>query len=505
MTDKPGAGCIVETTVGPVRGEQAGGLAIFHGIPYAAPPTGERRFRPPEPAAPWRELRDATRPGPIAPQLRSRLADVMGDCDMPQGEDCLTLNIWTPAIGKAPVPVLVWVHGGAFTVGSAELPWYSGENLAARGDIVVVGISYRLAALGFLHLPGIADGNMGLLDQEAALRWIGANIARFGGDPERITLCGQSAGAWSTLVMMGNPETNRLFQRAIPMSGPFDLKATPPDDATRSAREFLEILGIAADDAARLRAVPAERLLTAGLDLTRRHRQSGDARVPFMPVADGTVVAEDYVAPALGGAALGIDVLLGTTRDEFGAFIAFDPDMAALDEARLRAVARGALGAGADDYLGETARLRPHASPYVLLRHLLTETGILRANIAFAEARARLGRPVHLYRFDWQSPTPKIGACHCIDLPFLFDNFAAWSDAPMLKGGDPSAMAALALAFGDAVIAFARTGDPGHDAIPPWPAYTSPGRATMRFDTIVEPAGDLAGVAWRRSWTELQG
>ncbi|MGH6988873.1 MAG: carboxylesterase/lipase family protein [Stellaceae bacterium] len=505
MTNERGTDSIVETTVGPVRGIEAGGLAIFHGIPYAAPPVAARRFRPPEPAMPWHEVRDTTRPAPIAPQLRSRLADVMGDCDMPQSEDCLTLKIWTPAIGKAPVPVLVWLHGGAFTVGSAELPWYSGQNLAERGDIVVVGVSYRLGALGFLHLPGIADGNMGLLDQEAALRWINANIARFGGDPERITLCGQSAGAWTTLVMMGHADTNRLFQRAILMSGPFGTKATPPDEATRSAHEFLEILGLGADDVAQLRSVPAERLLTAGLDLTRRHRQSGDPRLPFMLTADGKVVADDYVTPALGGVALGIDVLLGTTRDEFGAFSAFDPEIASADASRVRAIARGTLGAGADDYLAEVARLRPHASPYILLRHLLTDTGMLRANIAFAEARAKLGRPVHLYRFDWQSPTPKIGACHCIDLPFLFNNFADWPDAPMLAGGDPSAMAALALAYGDAFIAFVRTGDPGHDGIAPWPAYTAPGRATMRFDTIVEPAGDLAGAGWRRSWTELQG
>jgi para-nitrobenzyl esterase len=491
---------VVDTMSGPVRGEQVGGVAVFRGIPYAAPPVGTLRFRLPEPATAWNEISDATRPGPIAPQLPSRLATVMGDFDPPQNEDCLTLNIWTPTLGGKPAPVLVWLHGGAFTSGSGQLPWYAGRILAERGNMVVVTVSYRLGALGFLYLPGVADGNMGLLDQQAALRWIAANIARFGGDPSRVTVCGQSAGARSALILMGDGASNRLFQRAILMSGPFGLAPTTPDRAAQSGREFLDLLGIAPGDATALRAVPVERLLTTTVDQAQRHRQFANARLPFDTVADGTLVAADPVAAALRGAALDIDVMVGTTRDESAAHLAFDPEVAGADHDRVRATAEAWLGAAGMDQFAELRRLWPHATPYTLLVHLATDYIFLRGTVAFTEARAKRGHPAYLYRFDWQPPAARIGACHCIELPFLFNNFADWPGAAMLAGGDPGAMSALALAMQDSVIAFVHDGNPDCATLPPWPAYTAPGRATMRFDTIVEVAGDLAGVGWRRGW-----
>ena len=243
---------VVETTAGPVQGKAlSAGVACF-GIPYASPPIGAQRFLPPQPISVWREVRDATRPGPIAPQLPSRLARVMGDFDLAQSEDCLTLNIWTPAIGHKALPVLVWFHGGAFTTGSGQLPWYSGETLARRGGIVVVTVSYRLGPLGFLYVPGLVDGNMGLLDQRAALRWIAANVARFGGDPRNITVSGQSAGARSGLILMGDDSINNLFHRVVLMSGSFGIRTGSAEAAARTSFEFARALEV---DPADLRAL----------------------------------------------------------------------------------------------------------------------------------------------------------------------------------------------------------------------------------------------------------
>jgi para-nitrobenzyl esterase len=197
MTDTATEDLVVRTNPGELRGAREGGIAVFRGVPYAAPPVGELRFQSPQPVPAWRGARDATKDGPIAPQGRSRLAHVMGDFERPQSEDCLTLNIWTPAPDSEKRPVLVWIHGGAFSSGAGSLAWYSGERFAANGDLVVVSINYRLGALGFLCLPGVSDGNLGLLDQVAALRFVRDNIAAFGGDPDNVTVVGQSAGAAS--------------------------------------------------------------------------------------------------------------------------------------------------------------------------------------------------------------------------------------------------------------------------------------------------------------------
>ena len=196
----------MRTKAGELRGAHENGIAVFRGVPYAAAPIGELRFAPPQPAPPWQGVRDATQDGPIAPQGRSRLAHVMGDFERPQSEDCLTLNIWTPAADAKKRPVLVWIHGGAFASGAGSLPWYSGERFAANGDVVVVSINYRLGALGFLCLPGVSDGNLGLLDQVAALRFVRDNIAAFGGDPDNVTVVGQSAGAASIAILMTMPQ-----------------------------------------------------------------------------------------------------------------------------------------------------------------------------------------------------------------------------------------------------------------------------------------------------------
>ena len=260
---------------------------MFRGVPYAAAPVGELRFSPPQPAPPWQGVRDATQDGPIAPQGRSRLAHVMGDFERPQSEDCLTLNIWTPAADSAKRPVLVWIHGGAFASGSGSLPWYSGERFAANGDVVVVSINYRLGALGFLCLPGVSDGNLGLLDQVAALRFVRDNIAAFGGDPDNVTVVGQSAGAASIAILMTMPPARGLFRRAILQSTPFGRMSRTLEDCTPDRTTLAGGAGSQARRSGKTQIVAVRTIRdgtgrgrTAGEEIRRRARAvlAGDRR-----------------------------------------------------------------------------------------------------------------------------------------------------------------------------------------------------------------------------------
>src|SRR4051812_16329915 len=280
---------VVQTKAGALRGARENGLAVFRGVPYAAAPVGDLRFAPPQPVAPWRETRDATQDGPIPPQGRSRLAHVMGDFERPQSEDCLTLTVWTPAVDSKKRPVLVWIHGGAFASGAGSLPWYSGERLAANGDVVVVSINYRLGALGFLCLPGISDGNLGLLDQVAALRYVRDNIAQFGGDPGNVTVVGQSAGAASIAIIMTMPQTQGLFRRAILQSTPFGRMARTLEDSHRVGFRLLEVLGLKPEEARQLKSLPFAKFIAAQGEVARLEKKFADALAPFWPVIDGTV------------------------------------------------------------------------------------------------------------------------------------------------------------------------------------------------------------------------
>src|SRR5499427_10768326 len=301
---------VVRTKAGDLRGARENGVAVFRGVPYAAPPVGDLRFAPPRPGQPWQGVRDARQDGPIAPQGRSRLAHVMGDFERPQSEDCLTLTIWTPAPDAAKRPVLVWLHGGAFSSGAGSLPWYSGERFAANGDMVVVSINYRLGALGFLYLPGVSDGNLGLLDQVAALRFVRDNIAAFGGDPDNVTVVGQSAGASSIAMLMTMPAARGLFRRAILQSTPFGRMSRKLEDAHRIGGRLLEVLGLKAEEAEKLKSLPFAQLLTAQSEVARLEKKFADALAPFWPVIDGRIYPGE-VAPALkGGAGAEIDTMI---------------------------------------------------------------------------------------------------------------------------------------------------------------------------------------------------
>src|SRR5262245_10079144 len=344
---------LVRTTAGQMRGAHENDIAVFRGVPYAAPPVGELRFAPPRPATAGQGVRDTRKDGPIAPQLRSRLAHVMGDFERPQSEDCLTLNIWTPATDAKKRPVLVWIHGGAFSSGSGSLPWYSGERFAANGDLVSVSINYRLGALGFLCLPGVSPGNLGLLDQVAALRFVRDNIAAFGGDPDNVTVVGQSAGAASIAILMTMPHARGLFRRAILQSTPFGRMSRTLDDAQRVGRRLLEVLGFAPDQAEKLKTLPVPKLLAAQGEVARLEKKFADALAPFWPTIDGEVLPGPVPAALKAGAGADGDTIIGTTREEMAAFYGIDKEIDAADQAQVTGVFAKVFGAGYQPYYDE--------------------------------------------------------------------------------------------------------------------------------------------------------
>ena len=489
---------VVRTGAGDLRGARENGIAVFRGVPYAAAPVGELRFAPPQLVPAWGGIRDAIKDGPISPQGRSRLAHVMGDFERPQSEDCLTLNIWTPATDAKRRPVLVWIHGGAFASGSGSLPWYSGERFAANGDVVVVSINYRLGALGFLCLPGVSEGNLGLLDQVAALRFVRDNIAVFGGDPDNVTAVGQSAGAASIAILMTMPQAKGLFRRAILQSTPFGRMSRTLEDSQRIGRGLLEVLGLKPGEVGKLKSLPFDQFVKAQGEIARLEKKFADALAPFWPVIDGKVYPGE-VAPALkAGAGAEIDTMIGTTREEMAAFYCVDQEVANADAAAIEGVF-ASMFKDHRPYYDEIRRMRASGANAALLGDLMTDATFRIGSLRMAEARTDQGRPAYVYQFDWQSPAG-FESCHCIEIPFVFNNFENWTGSPMLKGAKPDETKGLAQAVHGAWIAFARTGKPDHPRLPAWPPYRREDRMTMRFDSVIGPVSDLAGLEWRQPW-----
>lgn len=409
---------------GKVVGVREGDVSRFSAIPFAQAPVGALRFRPPE-AADWQGTLDATRPGPIAPQLTSRLQGAMGDIHAPQSEDCLHLTVWTPAVDQRRRPVLVWLHGGAWQSGGGALDWYDGARLAALGDMVVVAPNYRLGALGWLAAPG-GTANIGLLDQEAAIDWVATHAHCFGGDPDRITVMGQSAGGMMiACILMREPR----FQRAILQSASLGRGFRSAAQAREIAQIFLHAAG--AHDLESARQLPVQALLDAQNDpaVARWLAAEGAQRSLFAPVADGEILPQDPVAHYARAAARA-DVIVGSTRDEMAAF----PGMGL--DARSQQLGEIVYGQPAREWAA-------HATAH--------------------------GRKAWAYRFDYR-PNETFGACHCIELPFVFGTLPAYAGAPMMRGAAPDVLDRLTARIQQSWISFIRDGDAGWA---PWPAQTS--------------------------------
>ncbi|MET7651033.1 carboxylesterase family protein [Streptomyces sp. NPDC005486] len=447
---------VVATPYGAVRGRYENGIAAFRGIPYAAPPFGARRFRPPVPPEPWDGVRDAGAFGPTPPKppYSEAFAQYLSD-PVVAGDDCLNLNVWTPEPGPAArLPVLVWLHGGALTRGSSAVPVYDGRNFA-RDGIVFVSVNYRLGVEGYGLFPD-APANAGLRDQLAALEWVHRSIRAFGGDPDRVTLAGQSAGAISAGVLIAAPQAQGLVRRAVLQSGPPD--ASERDKVRRMVRRMATRLKIPATAEA-FAAVDRDLLLRTQAEVGRLSSPvlGGPA---FGVVVDGDLVPRDPLRALLDGdAAPGVDLLLGWTRDEYRLWLVPGGLMERVD--RLGPVALA--GAMARCHCGhEVPRgyraLRPGAGTAEIVGQMVTDSLLRRPLQRLAEARPGSS---YVYEFAWPSLRPGLGACHALELGFVFDTGETAESAKLAGAGVPQE---LADAMHGAWTRFVATGDPGWEA-----------------------------------------
>jgi para-nitrobenzyl esterase len=479
--------------LGELEGFESGGVAQFRGIPFAAAPVGERRFLPPQPAEPWPGVRDATQWGARAPQSLEP-TPFRRVVDVPVDEDCLSLSVFTPAFrsGTEPAldgasrPVMVWIHGGAFNIGSGCL--FDAAELARRGNVVVVTVNYRLGALGFSYLDHLdarfaGSGNAALLDQIAALHWTRDNISAFGGDANNVTIFGESAGGHSVGCLLTVPGARGLFHRAIPQSGAgFNLREV--DQAVAQTTALMDQLGVTSAD--ELQAVPVDRLVEA------------QAAFAFSPVQDGVVLADHIIDAVAVGNCADVPLLISHTRDEMRLFAANGRalgEMPTTDDELA-----GRLGHAFADGRTAAAAYRaaePDASPAELWLSYLTDARFHMPDFGLAEARLIRSPAVWMARFAWPSTAMdgQLGACHAIEIPFLFTGGGNLGGMTP-KEGPPER---LAHAIQDAWVGFARNGDPNTSALPEWPRYDVEHRLVMELDDecklVTDPDGEI-----RRLW-----
>jgi para-nitrobenzyl esterase len=485
-------GSVVDTRDGMLEGtSDEGSVHVFRGVPFARAPVGELRFAPPAPPVPWSGTRPALEFGPVSHQSTIGLG-FMGAGQQPQSEDCLSLNVWTPGLDGARRPVMVWFHGGAFILGAGSEPLYDGRRLAERGDVVVVTVNYRLGALGYLAHPCLrhedsgACGNWGLLDKVAALEWVRDNIGAFGGDPGNVTIFGESAGSGSVTTLMGTPRAVDLFDRVIAQSGtPWVATA---EEAEANAGRLAAVLGIDPADAAAWRAVPAPSFVEAQQQLMLAGREGGggltldSGMMAFRPTVDGAVLPVSPWEAVAAGSAAGVDLVIGSNRDEMKLFNMMDPGLADLDDdglaGRLAALLDGGEARGAIEAYRAARQARGEPVEASELWPAMVSDQFFRAPAGrFAALQAAHGANIYTYLFCWESPIGALGSPHAIELPFVFGTF----DVPMVDmfaGTGPEAER-LSGVVQDAWLAFARTGDPSTPAVGRWPRHHDGRQVTM--------------------------
>jgi len=493
---------LVKILPGALRGRERDGVLLFAGIPYAAPVTGARRWAAPEPHEGWSGMRDARRFGPAAPQ---RPGTGLTAAPHAWDEDCLTLNVTTPALDDARRPVLFWIHGGGFLTGKGGIPWYDGSSFARRGDVVTVSINYRLGALGFIHLdpllPGIPGaGLLGLHDQIAALEWVRDHIAAFGGDPGRVTIAGESAGAMSVGTLLGMPRARGLFHGAIAQSG----ACHHTHGTTRAgdiAGRLIAALG-SPGDADALRALDVDAILDAQQQVqaalaAEPASAGGISALPFQPVVDRDALPAPPLDAVRAGSVRDVPLLVGTNRDETTLF-----GYHQTDDRRLERLA-GHIFSDAEAAIAAYRATRPEASPGELATAITTDQIFRIPAVRLCEAQHAAGGDVFAYEFSWRSRAfgGKLGATHALEVPFAFHTL----DRPGVEVflGEGPLPTDLAAATHAAWTAFVRTGDPNADALGvAWPRYAAGSRRVLELGDAIRPLEDPGG-AERALWDGL--
>src|SRR5262245_4456600 len=487
-----GQDVVVETTFGKVRGRKMNGISTFKGIPYGASTAGANRFMPATKPTAWTGTRDALDFGPSCPQLPGfktpEIQLMQNLAGGPSSEDCLVLNVWTPATDGAKRPVMFWLHGGGFQFGSGSQPFYDGANLARRGNVVTITINHRLGCLGYLHLAELGgsafakSGNVGILDAVAALEWVRDNIERFGGDPKNVMIFGESGGGSKVSTLLGMPSAKGLFHRAAIESGPA-LTATSREAATKTATAFLDTLGLDKTKLDRLQNLPIGLLIEA----------QSMTRGGFSPVLDGDVIPEHMFEPSATQISEDVPLLIGSNKDEGTFLLQSDADLFRIDDAGLRSRVKNAVGSdeATNRVLDIYRKTYPNARPTDHWVQVFTDRSMRTRSITLAERKSALNEaPVYMYFFasDRAGFARRYKALHMAEIPFVFDNIA---NAETMTHKLPEAQA-LADKMSNAWIAFARTGSPATKELPQWSPYSADHRATMIFDNTPRIENDPA-------------